>query len=142
MLNTHAPKRVGILKENYKPHYKKDLRKTIRKRSRFKDKANKLKDLFDITNYKKQRNLVVSLNRQAKPEYFNDVSNSDSSRPFWDIYKRYFSNKHARGESKIMLIENNQIIFSINVSDILLIPLIYMNFLMKRSARGWMILIT
>ena len=47
------------------------------KRSRLKNK-----DPVDIANYKKQRNLVVSLNRQAKSEYFNEVSNSESSRPF------------------------------------------------------------
>ena len=52
------------------------------KRSRLKNKANRSKDPVDIANYKKQRNLVVSLNRQAKSEYFNKVSNSKNSRPF------------------------------------------------------------
>ena len=41
--------------------------------SRLKKKANRSKDPVDIDNYKKQRNLVVSLNRQAKSEYFNEV---------------------------------------------------------------------
>ena len=65
------------------------------KRSRLKNKANRSKDPVDIANYKKQRNLVVSLNRQAKSEYFNEVSNSESSRPFWETCKLYFSQKHA-----------------------------------------------
>ena len=56
---------------------------------------------------------VISLNRQEKSGYFNEISNSDSSRPFWfrSIWQTcspYFSNKHARGDSKIMLIENDK----------------------------------
>ena len=65
------------------------------KRSRLENKANRLKGPVDIINYKKQRNLVVSLNRQAKSEYFNEVSNIESSRPFWQTCKLHFSNKHA-----------------------------------------------
>ena len=52
------------------------------KRSRLKNKANRLKDPVDIINYKKQRNLVLSLNRQGKPEYFNEISNSQKLETF------------------------------------------------------------
>ena len=106
VLNTHAPKKVKIVRGNHKPHYYKKRRKAIMKRSRLKNKAKRTKTPIDIVNYKKQRDLVVSLNRQAKYEYFNEVSNSESSRPFWETCKPYFSNKHARGDSKIMFIEN------------------------------------
>ena len=109
-LNTHAPKKVKILRGNHKPHYYKNLRKVIMKRSRLKNKAKITKGPIDIVNYKKQRNLVVSLNRQAKYEYFNEVSNSESPKPFWEICKPYFSNKHARVDSKIMLIENDKML--------------------------------
>ena len=34
----------------------------------------------------------------------------ESSRPFWETCKPYFSNKHARGYSKIMLIENDKML--------------------------------
>ena len=77
------------------------------KRSRLKNKANESKNPVDIANYKKQRNLVVLLNRQAKSEYFNEVSNTESSRPFRETCELYCLNKHARGDSKIMLIEND-----------------------------------
>ena len=67
------------------------------KRSRLKNKANGSKYPVDIANYKKQRNLVVPFNRQAKStKYFNEVSNTESSRPVWETCKPYFSNKHAR----------------------------------------------
>ena len=78
VLNTHAPKKVKILRENHKPHYYKNLRKAIMKRSTLKNKAKRSKVPVDIVNYKKERNLVVSLNRQVKYEYFDEVSNSES----------------------------------------------------------------
>ena len=84
VLNTHGPKEVKILRENDKLHYNKNLRKSIMKRSMLKNKANRSKDPVDIANYKKQHNLVVSSNPQAKSEYFNEVSNTESSRPFWE----------------------------------------------------------
>ena len=40
---------------------------------RLKKKANRSKDPVGVANYKKQRNLFVSLNRQAKFKYFNEV---------------------------------------------------------------------
>ena len=41
------------------------------KRSNLKNKTNKTKLLIDIRNYKKQRNYVVNLNKNAKFEYFS-----------------------------------------------------------------------
>ena len=93
MLNTHAPKKVKKLRGNPKPHYHKNRRKAIMKMSRLKNKADRSKDPVDVANYKKQRNLVVSLNRQAKSEYFNEVSNSENSRPFWETCKPDFQTK-------------------------------------------------
>ena len=63
VLNTHAPKKVKILRGNHKPHYYNNLRKAIMKRSRLKNKAKRTKAPIDIVNYKKQRNFVASLNR-------------------------------------------------------------------------------
>ena len=90
MLNRPAPKKVKILRGNHKAHYNKNLRKAIMKRSRLKSKANRSKDPVDIANYKKQRNLVVSLNSHAKSKYFNEVSNTESCRPFCETCKPYF----------------------------------------------------
>ena len=62
------------------------------KMSSLKNKANRSTNPSDMANYKKQCNLVVSLNRQAKSEYSNEVSNSKSSRPFSGTLTQYFSN--------------------------------------------------
>ena len=48
------------------------LLKAIMKRSRLKNKANKTKNHLNIRNYKKQRSIVVNLNKEAKLQYFNN----------------------------------------------------------------------
>ena len=110
MLKTHAQKKVKILRGNHKPHFNKNLRKAIMKSSRLKNKANSSKDLVNIANYKKQRNLAVSLKRQAKSKCFNEDPNTESSRPFWKTCRLYFPNKYGRGYPKIMLIENDKML--------------------------------
>ena len=81
-LNKHAPKKRKWVRGNHKPYINKELRKAIMKRSRLKNKANKTKKPTDIRNFKKQRNYVVNMNKQAKIEYFNSYNSADS-KPFW-----------------------------------------------------------
>ena len=110
VLNKHAPKKTKILRGNHKPHVSKTLRLAIMKRSRLKNKANKTQLPSDKQNYKKQRNLVTKLNKQFKKEYFDNIEANTDSRNFWNKCKPYFSNKYDTGDSKILLIENEEII--------------------------------
>ena len=98
------------MRGNHKPHVDKNLREAITKRSQLKNKANRTKKLEDITKYKKQRNLVVKLNRESKTKYFDNIQTSKNSKSFWDRCKPYFSNKHTHGDSKIILIKIENII--------------------------------
>ena len=82
------------------------------KRSQLKNKANRTKQLEDITKYKKQRNLVLKPNKESKTQYFDDVQTSKSSKLFWYKCKPFFSNKCAHGDSKIILIEKENIIIN------------------------------
>ena len=109
VLDAHAPRKTKVLRGNHKPHVDKNLRKTIRKRSKLKNKANRTKLQEDIAKYKKQRNLVVKLNRDSKLRYFDNIETSKNSKPFWNGCKPYFSNKHAHGDFKIILIEKEKI---------------------------------
>ena len=86
------------------------LRSSIMKRLRLKNKANKTCKAVDISNYKKQRNLVVKINNECKREYFDKLNVKTTTKPFWKTCKPYFSNKHSHGGSKITLIENDRII--------------------------------
>ena len=79
------------------------------KRPKLKNKANKTKDPTDIRNYKKQRNYVVNLNKEAKLEYFSKYE-SDDNKPFWVRCKPYFTSKYSKADTDIMLSENGELI--------------------------------
>ena len=110
-LDKNAPKKRKTFRGNHKPHVNKTLRKAIMKRSKLKNKANKSQLSIDFSNYKRQRNLVTRLNKQCKIDYFNNIMDTSiTSKPFWNTCKPYFSNKHSKGDSKIMLIENDEVV--------------------------------
>ena len=109
VLDAHAPRKTKVLRGNHKPHVDKNLREAIMKRSKLKNKANRTKLQEDIAKYKKQRNLVVKLNRDSKLRYFHNIETSKNSKPFWNVCKPYFSNKYPHGDPKIILIENEKI---------------------------------
>ena len=106
-LDKHAQKKE--LWGDNKPHITKPLRQAIIKRSKLKNKANKTKLLTDIRNYKKQRNYVVNLNKNAKFEYFSRYDSKDG-KPFWVNCKPYFSNKHSKADNDIVLNEDGELI--------------------------------
>ena len=86
------------------------LRQFITKRSILKNKANKTKNHLDIRNYKKQRNIVVNLNKEAKLQYFSNYD-STTTKSFWENCKPYFSNKQSKADTGILLSENGDLIF-------------------------------
>ena len=53
-------------------------------------------------------NKLVPLNRQF--DYFNSISSSKDTKPFWKECKPYLPNKLAVGDSKLMFIESDNII--------------------------------
>ena len=90
------------------------------KRSGLKTKANKSQVPADLSKYKKQCNLVVKLSKKHKKEYFENLNVATNSKPFWDKCKPYFSNKHAKGDSNIMLIEKDEILLkNKKIADVL-----------------------
>ena len=111
-LNECAPQKKKVIWGNHKPHQNKELGKAIMLRSKLKNKANKTKIDVDIAAYKKQRNYVVALNQKSKYNYFNNLDVSKGVKPFWKTCKPYFSNKHSRGDTSIILIEKNELILN------------------------------
>ena len=102
------------MRGNQKPHVDKNLPKAIMKRSQIKKKANRAKQIQDVTKYKKQQNLVVKLNREWKTQYFDNIQTSKNSKPFWDKCEPYFLYKNAHGNPKIILFEKEKIITNKN----------------------------
>ena len=60
------------------------------------------------------------LNKKYKKEYFENLNVATNSKPFWDKCKPYFSNKNAKGDSNIMLIEKDEILLkNKKIADVL-----------------------
>ena len=89
---------------------KKNLRRAIIKRSKLKNKANKTKNPLDIMNYKKQRKYMTKLNKTAKREYFNNLKLVKDNKSFWKKCKPYFTNKHSKANTDIMLNESGELL--------------------------------
>ena len=70
----------------------KEIRKAIMIRSKSKNKANKIRTTADIAAYEKQRNYIVRLNKETKHNYFDSLDSKKDFKPFWIVYKPYFSN--------------------------------------------------
>ena len=105
VLDAHAPRKTKVLRGSHKPHVDKNLRKAIMKRSALKRKASRTNQREDITNYKKQQNLVVKLDRETKLHYFNNLETSKNSKPFWD---------KCRPVSKYLLVNSDEITRTLN----------------------------
>ena len=110
VLNRHAPMRTKFLRGNSQPHLNPDLRKAIMKRSKLKRRALLTKSAEDMAAYKKQRNLVVNKNRQAKKAYFMSVTQRNSNQNFWKTVKPFFSEKGKTQEERILLVDNGKVI--------------------------------
>ena len=106
-LDLHAPRKIKFIRGNNQPHINKPLRKAIMKRSRLKNIANKSKNHIDIEKFKRQRNLVVKMNRAAKKSLFNKIEPPRSGgKMFWKTCKPLFSEK-TNIEERILLVEDD-----------------------------------
>ena len=51
----------------------------------------------------------MNLNKEAELEYFSKYESNDN-KTFWVNYKPYFTNKHSKADTDIMLSENGEFI--------------------------------
>ena len=58
--------------------------------------------------------MVVKLNRETKLQYFSNLETSKNSKPFRDKCRPYFSSRHTHSDSKIILIEKEEITTNTN----------------------------
>ena len=72
-LGKHAPFKSMTIRGNNKSHMTKNLRKAMMLRTNLKNTANITKDQEDIRKYRKQRNLVVKMNKIAKREFYTSL---------------------------------------------------------------------
>ena len=70
----------------------------------------KPKSKNDVIEYKKQHNLVLKLKKRCKKGFFDKLETKNDSKPFWSTSKPNFSNKYAKRDVDILLIENHKIL--------------------------------
>ena len=95
-LNAVASFKKRIVRGNNKPHLTSLIRKEIMTRSRLKNKANKSGKEEDLKAYKKQRNLVLKLNRKAKRNFLKSCISTNvkmKNKSFWKLCKPFFTEK-------------------------------------------------
>ena len=109
-LDRFAPPKSVTIRGNNKPHIDRNLRRAIMLRSRLETKAKLSKKPEDVLKFKRQRNYVVKLNRQAKRKHFNKLDGKATEKDFWKSIKPLLSSKCKSGEKRILLVENNQVI--------------------------------
>ena len=109
-LGKHAPFKSITIRGNVKSHMTKTLRKAMMLRTNLKNRANKTKNQEDIRKYRKQRNLVVKMNKIAKREFNTslDPKKVETNRSFWKAFRPLFFNSESR--ERIILIEDGKII--------------------------------
>ena len=73
VLQKHASLKQRVIIGNNKPHIKSELRKAIMTRTRLRNQASRSGLDQDYKKYKRQRNLVVNMNRKAKRDFFHSL---------------------------------------------------------------------
>ena len=113
VLDEHAPIKKKYIRSKQAPFMNGELRKAINVKAMLHRKYLKFKDDMHWKAYKKQRNLVTAMKKRSLKTYFEDrcenVKNGDP-RMFWQIIKPFVSDKNLRGNSNIMLMENESIV--------------------------------
>ena len=92
----------------------KEFQKAIYARSRLENKMNKNPTAINITAYKRQRNLCVSLRWKNIKSFLNNVTETGiiTNKNFWTFIKSFITNKGFLENKDITLIEGNKIITS------------------------------
>ena len=53
---------------------------------------------------------MTKLNKTAKLEYFDNLKLGKDNSPFWKNFKPYFTNKHSKADTDIILNENGELL--------------------------------
>ena len=106
ILQKHAPLKKRYVRANQAPLIDKSINKHIMKRSRLRNKFVNTKSDFDHKAYNTQRNLCVSLIRQAKKQFFSNLNTNvaTKNKTFWKTLKPFLLDK-VKTKSKITLID-------------------------------------
>ena len=111
ILNKHASMKQKYLRANQGRFMTKDIHKAIMKRSRLRNKFLRDRTEISTEEYKKERNLCVSLLKKEKKDHFVnlDITSATEYKKFWQTVKPLFSTK-VKAKTVIKLVENDRMI--------------------------------
>ena len=111
VLNNHAPLKKRYIRANNAPFMNSVLCKAIMLRSKLRNNYIKNKTTAARNLYKKQRNYCVSLFRNEKRNFYNNLDTKlfSDNKKFWEHIKPLFSNKTVYNTT-IILIEDNEVV--------------------------------
>ena len=110
LLDKHAPMKQKVVRGNNAPFMNKTLSKAFMHRTKLKNRYYKSPTNDNKTAYKKHRNFCVSLVKNEKKNYYNnlDLKIFDDNRKFWKSIKPLFSDK-TKLKCNITIIENGNV---------------------------------
>ena len=112
-IEKHAPLKSKKIRGNQASFMGRELSKAIMKRSMFKTKYQKNPTSENRLKYTKQRNICVSIRRNAIRNYFERVTingGSMTNKAFYDIVKPYLTNKGALVMNDITVLKDGKLI--------------------------------
>ena len=114
ILNKHAPMKKRYIRANNSPFMTNTIYKAIMLRSTLPNKSRSWKAIEFRESYKRQRNICVSLIRDAKKSFYENLNPKfiTDNRKFWGQVKPFFLNKTPKC-SNITLIEKIKLLMTI-----------------------------
>ena len=111
VLDRHAPLKKKTIRGNHAPYMNKYIRKSIMKRNQLYTKWTKSGNEEDNVSFKRQKKFVRKQVKNAKKEYYQNLSNTDvlDSKKFWKLIKSSFTDKVIL-KQKINLMNDGEII--------------------------------
>ena len=111
VINEHAPLKTTKVKAREVPFMNKRLKRAVREKTRTYNQYRKRPTPANWEQYRLQRNLTVTIRRDAIKAYFNDkCAGGAKNTDFWPTIKPFLTNKGAGGKSIIMVRVNDKII--------------------------------
>ena len=110
ILDKHAPIKSKQIRGNRAPFMNKSLSKIIMQKSKVGNKYVNWPSHENFLTYKKIKNKCNSLVKKSKKEYFQNLSNANSShsKSFWNALKPFVSNKGAISNENIIIKAQNE----------------------------------
>ena len=105
--NKHAPLKKKKVLPKPLPYMNKNLKQEIYKKKMLFNKFQKCRSSRNWENFRKQRNLVVSMKRKSMNKYFIDrCVGGCKSADFWPTIKPFLTNKGNKISKDVILKEN------------------------------------